>query len=130
MISRFHSADVRGQLIRFVLVGAINTAFGYAIYTLGLFVGLPYWLASLIALLLGIAMSFFTQGKFVFRTSLTGRLPVFVAMWAVIYLANILLIRILAAWGANYYLAGALALIPVVILSFSLNRLVVFRVQK
>ncbi|WP_428688724.1 GtrA family protein [Roseibium sp.] len=113
--------------MRFVLVGAINTGFSYAVYTLGLFLGLPYWLASLVALLLGIAMSFITQGRFVFRTTLSGRLPVFVAVWTVIYLVNILMIRTLAALGANYYLAGAIAVVPVVILSFTLNRLVVFR---
>ena len=41
------SADHIGQFSRFVLVGAANTAFSYAVYASGLFLGLSYQLASL-----------------------------------------------------------------------------------
>ena len=119
--------DVRSQLVRFLVIGFGNTVFSYAVYALGLFMGLPYWLASLVALVIGIAVGFVTQGRLVFRSSLEGRLPIFVAVWAALYVVNILVIRILTDFGVDAYLAGAIATLPTVALSFVLNRLVVFR---
>ena len=119
--------DVRSQLVRFLVIGFGNTVFSYAVYALGLFMGLPYWLASLVALVIGIAVGFVTQGRLVFRSSLDGRLPIFVAGWAALYVVNILVIRILTDFGVDAYLAGAIATLPTVALSFVLNRLVVFR---
>ena len=119
--------DVRWQLVRFLIVGVGNTIFSYAVYALGLFMGLPYWLASLVALVIGIAVGFVTQGRLVFRSSLEGRLPIFVTVWAALYGVNILVIRLLTDLGIDAYLAGAIATLPTVALSFALNRLVVFR---
>lgn len=119
--------DVRWQLVRFLIIGFGNTIFSYAVYALGLFMGLPYWLASLVALAIGIAVGFVTQGRLVFRSSLEGRLPIFVAIWAALYVVNILVIRMLTDLGIDAYLAGAIATLPTVALSFVLNRLVVFR---
>jgi putative flippase GtrA len=119
--------EMRGQLGRFLIVGLGNTVFSYAVYALGLFMGLPYWLASLVALVIGIAVGFVMQGRLVFRSSLEGRLPVFVAVWAALYGVNILVIRLLTNLGIDAYLAGAMATVPTVALSFALNRLVVFR---
>ena len=119
--------DVRWQLVRFLIVGLGNTIFSYAVYALGLFMGLPYWLASLVALVIGIAVGFVTQGRLVFRSSLEGRLPIFVTVWAALYGVNILVIRLLTDLGIDAYLAGAIATLPTVALSFALNRLVVFR---
>jgi putative flippase GtrA len=122
--------DVRWQLVRFLIVGFGNTIFSYAVYALGLFMGLPYWLASLVALVIGIAVGFVTQGRLVFRSSLEGRLPLFVTVWAALYGVNILVIRLLTDLGIDAYLAGAIATLPTVALSFALNRLVVFRVPR
>ena len=119
--------DIRGQLGRFLIVGLGNTIFSYAVYALGLFMGLPYWLASLVALIIGITVGFVTQGRLVFQSSLEGRLPIFVAVWAALYGVNILVIRLLTDLGIDAYLAGAIATLPTVALSFALNRLVVFR---
>jgi len=119
--------DVRWQLVRFLVIGFGNTVFSYAVYALGLFIGLPYWLASLVALVIGIAVGFVTQGRLVFRSSLEGQLPIFVAVWAALYVVNILVIRMLTDFGIDAYLAGAIATLPTVALSFVLNRLVVFR---
>lgn len=114
------------QVLWFLLVGIANTAFSYGLYSLGLYLGLPYYLASLIALVLGIMLSFFTQGRLVFRARLKGRFGPFVAMWAGLYVVNITLIRLLAALGVTYYWAGLLALGPVTLLSFILQKNIVF----
>lgn len=121
------SDPLGAQLLRFSIVGMGNTAFGYGVYCLGLFLGLPYWLASLVALLLGIFVSFAAQKRFVFKSSIQGRLGKFVVIWAMIYGVNIGFIRVFAGFGFGYYIAGALAMAPTVILSFLSSKYVVFR---
>ena len=57
------------QFIRFLIIGILNTAFGYGVYTLFLFFGVQYQLASMGALIFGIVFSFNTQRKFVFNNT-------------------------------------------------------------
>jgi putative flippase GtrA len=40
---------VDSQLRRFVLVGGLNTAFGVGVYCLAIFIGLPYFVATLVS---------------------------------------------------------------------------------
>lgn len=108
-------------------MGVANTAFSYGIYAAGIFVGLPYYVASLIALVLGIVVSFFMQGHLVFRAQLKGRFPLFVVMWALLYLLNIGIIWMLSTAGMDYYLAGLVAAVPVVAASFVLQKFIVFK---
>jgi len=118
--------EAQQQLLRYLLVGAANTLFAYALYALGLLIGLPYELASLVALVLGIVVSFVTQGRLVFITRLQGRFLPFTAAWVALYLANITVIRVLHWGGLDLYLAGLAAAIPVTAISFMLQRRIVF----
>lgn len=114
------------QLLRFVVVGSLNTGASYGAYVLLLAIGLHFSVASLGALIFGILLSFTTQGRFVFGNSGIGRFPRFVAVWALLYFANIALIGAFASMGINAYLGGALALVPITALSFLLQRHFVF----
>ncbi len=127
MAASIACGELQMQLIRFGIVGALNTAFSYAVYSAGIYLGLTYYVASLIALILGIVMSFVTQGKLVFKTELHGRFYKFLAVWTVLYFVNIGVIWLLAKLGFNYYLGGLLALVPVVCLSFVLQKKLVFQ---
>lgn len=115
------------QFIRYGLVGVINTGISYGIYVLLLYVGLNYALANFGSLVLGIGVSFFSQGRFVFGNSSIGRLPRFVLLWGTLYLVNIGLIALFLRLGINAYLGGALALVPITLLSFVCQRYLVFR---
>ncbi len=123
---RIDLALERGHLLRFLVVGAANTAFAYAVYATGLWLGLTFQLAILIALLAGIASGFVLQGKITFKTRLEGRFLPFLALWVLLYLANIASIDAIAFFGADYYLAGLLAAVPVNVLSFFALRTVIF----
>ncbi len=115
------------QLVRFVLVGIVNTGFSYAIYAGLLYVGLSYAIANLIALLVGILFSFKTQGALVFNNSDNRRLFRFVLAWISIYTLNILIIGRFIALGLNPYTAGALALPFAVLFSYLTQKYFVFR---
>lgn len=116
----------RRQLLRYLIVGAANTAFAYAIYAVGISLGLSYQLASLGALIAGICSGFIIQGKVAFRSQLENRFLPFVALWVLLYLANIVLIGTFAFFGTNLFLAGLLAAVPVNAASYLAMRAVIF----
>jgi putative flippase GtrA len=121
------SGLLKRRAIRFVLIGAVNTAFSYAIYAFFLYLGLSYLLANLLALMTGILFSFRMQGRFVFKNTENHLLGRFVVTWLLIYCVNILLINLLMGLGLNAYISGALAMFPVTALSYFFQRFYVFR---
>ncbi|ORT58480.1 GtrA family protein [Streptomyces sp. CB03238] len=64
---------VRGQIVRFALVGVVNTATYYGCYLLFLTVGLPYVAAHVVAFLTSMTGSFFLNCRFTYRTRPTWR---------------------------------------------------------
>jgi putative flippase GtrA len=120
---------VHVQFARFLVVGAINTLFAYAVYAAGLFLGLNYAAANLVALVLGILVSFRTQARLVFRSHDDRRVVHFVVAWVVIYLCNIAMIRFFLSLGLDAYGAGFLALPFTAVLSFVIQKQFVFRNQ-
>lgn len=115
------------QFMRFVLVGIGNTLLSYGIYSGLVYLGIGYAIANLIALIIGILVSFKTQGTLVFKSATNRRFVPFVLMWVVIYLFNILLIGRLIAFGFDPYVSGALALPLVVLFSYVAQKFFVFR---
>lgn len=115
------------QFIRYVLVGIGNTVFSYGAYAALLFIGLEYQLASLLALLLGIAFSFTTQGKVVFRHATHVTFIKFVLAWLAIYIFNISIIALLMSASMSAYMAGAVATVPVTLVSYFILKFAVFR---
>lgn len=114
------------QFLRFVLVGILNTAFSYCVYAALLFLGLNFALAQLGAVLLGIFFSFVTQGALVFDNSDPRLLFRYTLFWIAIYACNVALIKLLRSAGLNDYAAGAVALPPIVLLSFAMQKYLVF----
>lgn len=114
------------QFVRFLLVGIVNTGFSYSVYALLLFLTWPYALANLGAALLGILFSFGTQGRLVFGNRDLRLIGRFAACWLVIYGFNVALIASFIHFGLDAYVAGALALAPVVLASFLVQKFLVF----
>jgi putative flippase GtrA len=114
------------RFIRFLLIGGINTAFSYTVYATFLLVGLGYALANLLALIAGILFSFKTQGTFVFNNAARGSFLRFVICWLLIYLCNIAFIRQMLILGLDAYSAGALAIPPIVVISYLVQKHFVF----
>lgn len=112
--------------VKFLLVGGVNTAFSYAIYAIALYAGLPYALANLCALLIGILFSFRMQGALVFGNRDGSLIWRFAAAWGVIYVFNIGLIALLLRVGLNAYVAGAAALPFTSVLSYFVQKRLVF----
>jgi len=116
-----------GILLRFLMVGVINTAFAVGLYWLFLYAGLSYQWASLLSLILGIIFSFNSHRLAVFKTG--GGFFRYVLVWVSIYFVNIELISIIRD-DIGDYIAGIAVLPANVTLSFALMKYFVFRPVK
>lgn len=116
----------RFELLRFVAVGCVNTGFSYSLYAAFLWAGLHFAPANLLAFMLSLLFSFRMQGCWVFGHHSWRRLWRFILAWCVIYLFNIGVIALFLRTGVNAYSAGALALAPVTLLSYAVQKLFVF----
>jgi putative flippase GtrA len=126
-ISQFLIDHNLNQIVRFIIVGIVNTGFSYLIYVLLLFVGLNFALANLGAVLIGILFSFRTQGAFVFGNTNRRLLGRFILSWLTIYLFTISIIATLDYFGIDNYTGGALALPASALASFFMQKFFVFR---
>ncbi len=116
-----------GEVRRFLIAGLVNTALSYGIYAACLSLGMAYPVANFMAMIGGVLVSFLTQGGFVFRRLEARRFPAFVMMWLLLWLLNVALITlILPVAGGNAYLAGGVALVIVVVISFVVQKYFVF----
>lgn len=115
------------QAIRFLAVGVLNTAFGYVIFAAGILAGLASGIALALAMVIGVIFNFFTLGRLVFDSRDPARLPRFVGVYALTYVVNLILLRLLEGAGVGPLLAQ-LACLPVTVsLTFLLMRFLVFR---
>jgi len=113
--------------VRFLLVGGINTVFGYAIFAALVLLGSDSALALLIATIAGVIFNYFTTGRLVFRSRRRGLFPAFVGAYAISYAFNLGLLRLLEGAGVQTLLAQALCLPPTVAVSYLLMKSLVFR---
>jgi len=67
---------------------------------------------------LGVFISFFTIGKFVFSNTDNWRIFRFVGVYVVVYLVNISGLWVFDDFGVDLYLAGALLILPLAMVSF------------
>lgn len=117
------------RFIKFLIVGGINTAFGYGIFALLIFLNLHYAMAVLLSTILGVLFNFKTTGNLVFENSNNRLIFKFVAVYAIIYFINVASLKVFKLYKIDMYTAGALLLLPMALVAFALNKKLVFRNQ-
>jgi putative flippase GtrA len=100
------------RVLRFLLVGGLNTAFGYAAYAAFVLLGAPLWLAVGGATLLAFLFNFFSYGGLVFGSTSRRLLPRFLLFYVALGTLNFVLLRVLEGFGLGPLLAQAV-LVPV-----------------
>jgi putative flippase GtrA len=110
MVSR--QGDMKSWLffLRFLVVGGLNTAFGYACYAGIVLLGAPLWAAVSGATLIAVFFNFFSYGGLVFGRTSPLLLPRFLLFYLGLYLANIALLEALTALGVGPLWAQAMLL--------------------
>jgi putative flippase GtrA len=113
------------QVLRYLVVGGLNTAMSFAVYILAIkLFNTPYYLASLISILFGIAIGFKAHGKFVFGNK--GSFWRYVSCWASIYAVNTLLIALIRGYTGD--IVGQLLVLPfTTVSSYFLMKKLVYR---
>lgn len=129
-ICNFCRQTLSQKFIRFLLVGALNTLFGYGLWALLLYIGLHYTIASAIGTVAGILFNFKTTGCLVFENKNNRLLLKFLMVYGLIYLLNISLLYGFELLNINLYLAGLIILLPQAFLSYTLMRCFVFKEPK
>lgn len=117
---------MKTKLFKFLIVGSVNTLFGYSLYALFIFCGLHYSIATLLSTIIGILFNFKTIGKFVFESRDNKLIHKFIAVYIFIYLLNVISLKIFVYYKTNLYLSGALLVLPLALISFYLNHQFVF----
>lgn len=115
------------QFIRFAAVGVLNSAFGYGLYALFVYLGVLPELALFLATVLGVIFNFFTTGRLVFRNADSRLFFQFVAAYGVIYICNAVALRILVNFDLGALVAQALLMPLSVVATFAIMRAFVFR---
>lgn len=118
------------QFIRFLLVGVINTLFGYGIYAFLVLVGVHFALAALLSTILGVLFNFKTTGALVFKSNDNQLIIKFFVVYGILYLLNVAGIYVLSTVNVNHQAGGAIMLLPMAILGFVLNKYYVFNQKK
>lgn len=121
------------RFVRFLLVGILNTLFGYLVFATLILVGLNYKYAVLLATILGVLFNFKTTGKLVFGSKNNKLIFRFVLVYMVTFLLNVEVLRIVDAINigieqkTKMLIAGSILLLPMAIISFVLMKIFVFR---
>lgn len=115
------------RFARFLVVGGINTLFGYLVYSAFILLNIHYALASFMSTVIGIVFNFFTTGNIVFRNKNPKLILRFFGVYGITYLINLGFLKIFDSMHMNMVLAGAIVLLPMAVISYFLNRALVFR---
>jgi putative flippase GtrA len=119
----------RLRFARFLVVGVVNTLFGYGAFFLLLGAGFAPTLALALATIAGVLFNFVTTGRVVFENAEASRLWRFAGVYAAVFVVNAALLEAAQRLGVGPRLAQAALLLPCVALSYLMNRLLVFSIR-
>jgi putative flippase GtrA len=120
---------VRGDVrfLKYLLVGGLNTLFGYGVFTLLIWTGLHYSIAIAGSTVLGTLFNFKSTGALVFKSSDNSKIVRFLHVYGAVYCVNVLSVGLLMKFGLNAYYSGLVMILPLALLAYRLNSQFVFK---
>ncbi|WP_299901212.1 GtrA family protein [uncultured Ruegeria sp.] len=104
----------------FALVGIVNTAFGYAVFSVLSLSGLPAQAALAISFVIGVLWNFMTHARIVFDTKGFRKLPFYLLAYVIVYVFNAFSLEALLIAGLHPIFAQGLLVLPAAVLAFIL----------
>jgi len=126
-ISAINAATNHASIMKFMLVGALNTLIGYIIFATLLYLRLHYTAAVLIANIAIIGINFNSYGRLVFNSRDNSLIFRFALVYVIIYIINVVILSICSLLSINLYLVSLIMTLPFALLSYFLNCRFVFR---
>lgn len=119
--------------VRFLIVGAINTAVGYGSYAVLISIGLQYLIANTLATIIGVINSYLWNRFFTFKSK--GKAMSEIVRFSLVYatsycISMLFLYLIVGRLGVNVYIAGALNIIITTIISWFGHKNFSFKVKE
>lgn len=115
------------KFIKFLFVGALNTAFGYLMYVIFISTPLPREWALFCAYVCGVLWNFKTTGTLVFKNKNNGLIFKFIGAYIITYFVNLFSLNFLADLGIGKYISQLILVFPIAMLSFTLFKYFVFK---
>lgn len=113
--------------VKFILVGILNTAFGYGAFALLMYTGLHYSAAVVLSTIAGILFNFKTTGVLVFKNKDNSLIFKFIAVYTLVCITGIIILRLAQIAHINLYLAGLVSTGICAVTAFLLNKNWVFK---
>lgn len=113
--------------VKFILVGILNTAFGYGAFALLMYTGLHYPAAVVLSTIAGILFNFKTTGVLVFKNKDNSLIFKFIAVYTLVCITGIIILRLAEIAHINLYFAGLVSTGICAVTAFLLNKNWVFK---
>lgn len=123
----------QNKFIRFLIAGGINTLFSYVCFAILLFVTKNKEIAVTLNLLVAVFFNYSMSARFVFRDKRMGAKQVlkFYLVYFITYPLNLLHLHVTVdIWNWNVYLSQLATLLYMPLISFLLQRKLVFKEQR
>jgi putative flippase GtrA len=114
------------KFFKFLFVGFLNTAFSYFIYAILIAIGLIANMALFFQYIIGVLWNFKTTGTIVFQNKNNKLIFKFILSYIFTFLVNSVFLAILTR-HLNAYLAQAILIMPIAMLSFIILKKWVFK---
>ena len=116
----------KNQFFRFLVVGALNTLFGYSLFAFFIYCGFSYVIAALLGTTIGILFNFRTISQLVFQQSDKRLFWRFLLVYAGTYVFGVTVLKTGTYFLQNIYIIGAIASPITAILTYLLHKHFVF----
>lgn len=126
-LNKFFLFLLNKQYIRFLIVGGINTIFGYCMFALFIYLNFHYAVAAFLSTTLGILFNFKTTGVIVFKNNDNKLIINFFLVYGILYIINVGWLKIFNMFAFSNYIAGLILLLPSAVIGFFLNKIFVFK---
>jgi len=118
------------QFIAFLIVGSINTIFGYGLFWVFVTLGLHYSLAILIGSILGVVFNFKTTGSIVFKNKDNSLIAKYLIVYAIQYIFNVGGIKLLSFIVKDSRISGGIMILPAAAIVYLMLKSFVFKSSK
>lgn len=125
----WRSASEWQRLFKYYQAGIVNTAFGYGLFALFVWLGLNIFVAQIVSHVMGMTFNYFTYSRYAFSGHKASRVN-FIVSYGLNYLVNLAVL-----WGFDQfidspYLAGALTVLIASVINYFVLKRFVFTAQE
>ena len=114
------------RFFRFLVVGGINTLFGYSVFAIFTLLKFHYGISLLIGTICGVLFNFNTTGRIVFNSKDGSLIFRFFLVYGITYGINYAGLWLFERIRIGPLIAGAILILPVAVIAYYLNKYLVF----